>query len=293
MSGERQDVEPGVLYVVATPLGHLRDITLRALEVLQKVDILACEDTRTTLKLLTHYQIKGPRLLAFHEHNEKKRTLELLSALKAGKNVALLSEAGTPGLCDPGAYLVKQAHEAGVPVRPVPGPCALVAALSCSGVGLDQGFLFLGFMPSKKGERRAVLESLLSERRPVVFYESPHRIQETLADLLEVLGERKIFVAREMTKRHEEYFWTEVPRLLQRFQKEAPRGEFTLILEGVKGKGPASLDEATLRRELKKLLQEGFSVNKASQELSRRYGLSKKILYRLALELKKDDRPSG
>jgi len=285
MSGEKRDVEPGVLYVVATPLGNLRDITLRALEVLRSVDLIACEDTRTTLKLLRHYGLQGPRLVAYHEHNEKKKAPEIIAALKAGKSVALVSEAGTPGLCDPGAYLVRLAHEAGLAVCPVPGPCALATALSCSGFALDQGFVFLGFLPAKEGPRRRLFSSLASERRPLVFYEAPHRILQTLRDILETLGERRVFLAREMTKRYEEYRLTSISALLEELEEKGPKGEFTLVLEGAPSPPPGEQpSEDALLEEIQRLREQGLSTKEASRLLAQKYRISSKAVYRLAIE---------
>ncbi len=277
--------KPGVLYVVATPLGNLKDITLRALEILRDVDLIAAEDTRTTLKLLNHFQIKGPRLVAYHEHNEKERTPWLLENLRSGKNIALVSEAGTPAISDPGALLVRRAHEEGLPVIPVPGPAALSCALSVSGFDLKGGFVFLGFLPAKAGQRRRLFQELCTERRPLVFYEAPHRLKATLKDALEILGDREVFLAREMTKRHEEYRLLSLGRLYERFLTEEPRGEFTLVLAGAP-KSPETRSQENLEEALRQALKEGLSLKEAVQKVAQTTGTPKKQVYQLALKIR-------
>ncbi len=281
MSGAPQRTETGILYVVATPIGNLKDITLRALEVLKSVDYIASEDTRTTLKLLNHFGLRGPQLIAYHEHNEAERAPKLLAKLKEGAQIALVSEAGTPGLSDPGATLVALAHQEGIPVCPIPGPSALATALSASGFNLRQGFLFLGFLPAKKNERRKLLQEVAQERRPLVFFEAPHRLRQSLEDLVEILGERKAFLAREMTKRHEEYVLGNLKAFQERFSKEKPRGEFTLIVEGSTGP-KISLEEA--EKELTRLLEAGKPLKEASRLVAQKTGLPAKELYRLGLK---------
>ncbi len=281
MSGAPQRTETGILYVVATPIGNLKDITLRALEVLKSVDYIASEDTRTTLKLLNHFGLRGPQLIAYHEHNEAERAPKLLAKLKEGAQIALVSEAGTPGLSDPGATLVSLAHQEGIPVCPIPGPSALATALSASGFNLRQGFLFLGFLPAKKNERRKLLQEVAQERRPLVFFEAPHRLRQSLEDLVEILGERKAFLAREMTKRHEEYVLGNLKAFQERFSKEEPRGEFTLVVEG-SAAPKISLEEA--EEELHRLLEAGKSLKEASRLVAQKTGLPAKELYRLGLK---------
>ena len=190
----------GTLYIVATPIGNLEDITYRAVRVLGEVDRIACEDTRQTRKLLERYGIATP-MVSYHEHNERSRSEELLAELRAGKNIALVSDAGTPLISDPGYRLVESAREQGIAVSPVPGPAALVAGLSASGLATD-AFVFLGFLPPKQGQRRKILESWKSAGATLVFYEAPHRIVETLQDIQETLGSRTVVVARELTKIH-------------------------------------------------------------------------------------------
>ncbi len=283
MSGDNQGAEPGTLYLVATPLGNLLDITLRALKILRTVDIIAAEDTRTIRKLLSRYEIKAPKLLAYHEHNEVRRAQEIVRSLEKGKSVALVSEAGTPGISDPGAYLVNLAHQKGLSIRPIPGPSAVAAALSCAGFELKEGFVFIGFLPAKAAERQRRLEELRRERRPMVFYEAPHRLLKTLTDMLHIFGEREAFFAREMTKVHEEYRRGSLSQFKRRFEREDPRGEFTLVVKGTEGEPIPS--EEDIKARLKDLLKQGFSTKEAAQRIARELGLPRSRIYPLALEV--------
>jgi 16S rRNA (cytidine1402-2'-O)-methyltransferase len=226
---DRSEVESGVLYLVSTPIGNLRDITLRALDVLAQVDVIAAEDTRHTGLLLRHYGIRTP-LTSYYEYNRVKRTPELIARLRSGESVALVSDAGTPGISDPGSYLVRAAVAEGVRVQAIPGPTALVAALVASGLATDR-FVFEGFLPTKKG-RRTRLENLRQEERTLVFYESPHRLQRTLRDLMEALGDRQAVVARELTKKFEEIIRAPLSQLVANLEAKRIKGEVVLIVEG-------------------------------------------------------------
>ncbi len=217
---------PGILHVVATPIGNLEDITLRALRVLGEVDAIACEDTRTTAKLLARHSIRKP-LVALYGRSGTS----ILDRLKAGGAVALVSESGTPGISDPGADLVAAAHEAGVAVRVVPGPCAAAAAAGASGLSADR-FLFEGFLPKKPGKRRKILESLARESRTLVFYESPHRVEATLEAMRAALGDRRITIARELTKVFEEIRPTTIEAAIADLAKRPARGEYVLVVAG-------------------------------------------------------------
>jgi 16S rRNA (cytidine1402-2'-O)-methyltransferase len=219
---------PGTLYVVATPLGNLEDITLRALRILKEVTLVACEDTRRTRGLLTHFGIHA-EVTSYFEHNKLRKGARLLETLMAGRSIALVTDAGTPGISDPGFQLVRQAREAGVPVVPVPGPSAVVAALSASGVPADR-FVFDGFLPVKPGRRRHRLEALRDLEMTVVCYESPHRILATLEAIALVFGERPIVVARELTKQFEEIVRGSAAALRERLGAGTARGEFTVII---------------------------------------------------------------
>lgn len=218
----------GTLYVVATPIGNLGDLTLRALETLKSVDLIVCEDTRQAKKLLDHFEIKKP-LESLHEHNEVGKTPKLIEILKNDQDLALVSDAGTPLLSDPGFRLVQAAIKAGIKVVPIPGPSAITAALSVSGLPLDQ-FVYVGFLPQKQGQRRNFLEVLKNEERTIVVFESPNRLVFSLQDILEILGDRPICVAREMTKIHEEFFRGKVSQAIARFENSRVKGEITLVI---------------------------------------------------------------
>ena len=218
----------GVLYVVATPIGNLEDISARALRILGEVDLIAAEDTRTTRKLLTRYELRV-RMVSLFDANVRRRIPQLLKELEEGKQVALVSEAGTPVISDPGALLVRAAAEAGHTVTPIPGPTAIAALLSVAGMPADK-FTFLGFLPRKAGQRRRLIESIAMQSWPTVFYESPYRIIATLEALREVLGDRETVIGREMTKLHEEIFRGTLTEAIEHFQK--PRGEFTVAMAG-------------------------------------------------------------
>jgi len=224
----------GRLFIVSTPIGNLEDITLRAKRVLGEVDLVAAEDTRRTGRLLAHLGLRKP-MVSYHDFNKEKRTPELISRLLRGEDVALVSDAGTPGISDPAYYLVVRAVEEGIEVVPVPGPTAFVAALVVSGLPTDR-FTFEGFLPHRASRRRKRLEELKGETRTMIFYESPHRISETLKDILEVLGDRRASLSRELTKRHEETRRGRIGELLESCRLRPPKGELVLVVEGA-GKG--------------------------------------------------------
>ena len=220
---------PGILYVVATPIGNLEDVTLRALRVLREVALIAAEDTRRTARLLQQYSISTPTT-SLHEHNEHARTPGLVERLRAGESIALVSDAGTPGISDPGSRLVAAAHAAGVRVEPVPGASAVAAAVSASGISADEGFVFMGFPPSKASRRKEWLGNLAAERRPIVLYEAPHRIHATVKDIHTKLGNRLLFMGRELTKAHETLAIRPTAEWLEDLPLE--RGEFVLVISG-------------------------------------------------------------
>ena len=270
----------GVLYVVGVPIGNLGDITLRALEILKNVEIIASEDTRSVKKLLTHYGCGPKKLISLYKDVEIERSHKVLKLLEEGKDVALTSEAGCPLISDPGAYLVREAHKRGIKVVPIPGVSALTCALSASGVDLSFGFLFLGFLPRKKAEQRKVLENL-PKNLPIVIFESPHRISKTLKNLLESLGNRKCFLARELTKMHEELLWTDLKTLSER---ESFLGEITLIImpeETIKKEG---ISFETVQKEANKLREKGLKLKEIVKILSKKYNVSSKNLYSYLLK---------
>ena len=221
---------PGTLFVVATPIGNLEDVTLRALRVMREVSLIAAEDTRRTARLLQHYSI-STRTTSLHEHNERSKTPSLIARLAAGESIALVSDAGTPVVSDPGSHLVAAAHEAGIKVEPIPGPSAALAALSASGLA-GHGFIFAGFPPNRSKARQAWLEKLADEPRVLIFYEAPHRIRATLEDMLTALGDRTVALGRELTKMHEKLVVRPISTHLRQLQEE--RGEFTLVVAGAK-----------------------------------------------------------
>lgn len=271
-----------ILYVVATPIGNLEDITLRALRVLQEVGVVASEDTRTTRKLLQRYKIHKP-LISYHQHSGRDKLQRLLERLES-EDVALVTEAGTPSVSDPGNELVRAAVAKSITVTVVPGPSAITAALAVSGMTGDQ-FVFLGFLPRRKSERRELLRSVDREPKTLVAFEAPHRFPDAIKDILEVLGDRPMVVCRELTKVHEEVFRGPVSVAMDHFTE--PRGEFTLVIEGA---APAALSQVVSQdeiiEELRRLRRQGASAQEAVSHLVQTSGMSKKEIYRLWLKVK-------
>lgn len=272
----------GTLYLVATPIGNLQDITGRALEILKQVRLVAAEDTRQTRKLLDHYQIHTP-LISYHEHNKLARLAEVLAALEEA-DIALVSDAGTPALNDPGYELVKAALQAGYQVSPIPGPSAPLAALVASGLPTD-AFLYLGYLPRKTSERRTMLGKIAGLPYTLVFLETPHRLLSALQDLQSVLGDRSIAVARELTKLHEEILRGSLSQALAHFSAQPARGEITLVIEG--NKAQVAWSEEQVRSSLEKLLSEGYSATQSAAKVADRSGWPRRTLYRMVMELKK------
>ncbi len=277
-----QPAEPasGVLYLVGTPIGNRADLSPRARAVLEAVDRIACEDTRHSGQLLAGLGIRA-RLLSFHRHNQSARIPELLAALEAGESLALISDAGLPGISDPGEALVAAVRAAGRTVICVPGPCAVTTALVSSGLPSGR-FCFEGFLPPKGGPRRQRLAELAAEPRTMVLFEAPHRLVELLSDLLELLGDRPLQVARELTKRHEEQVGPTVAAALEHFRRVPPRGECTLVLGGAPAAAAAPAPaEAELRAALEQRLAGGLSPSEAARQLAAETGLSRRELYAL------------
>jgi len=271
----------GTLYLVSTPIGNLEDITLRALRILRAVSLIAAEDTRTTRKLLSHYDIHTP-LTSYNEHNRRAKTPRLLEALAQG-DVALVSEAGTPAISDPGQHLVAAAWEASVRVVPVPGPSVLTAALAVSGLSTRR-FLYLGFLPRQRGPLRKLMRSVHDAAETLVAFEAPHRLRTTLSILREELGDRRIAVCRELTKVHEEVFRGCLSEAEGHFLE--PRGEFTLVIEGRSEEIAATEAPADLPAEIRRLRAAGVPAREALTALSVRFGLPRRQLYRLWLAAK-------
>jgi 16S rRNA (cytidine1402-2'-O)-methyltransferase len=271
---------PGTLYLVATPIGNLADITYRAVQVLNDVDVIACEDTRHTQKLLHHYGI-STKTISYHEHNEEQRAEELISVLRSGKSVAVVSDAGTPGISDPGFRLVSTTVAEGIAVVPIPGPSALITALIASGLATDQ-FYFVGFLPARSGQRRSRLEDLRGVGATLIFYEAPHRVAAMLKDCVDVLGEREAAVARELTKLHEEFRRGRLSELQQYYSSEQePRGEFVVVIDRTEiGETVTDREMTTVSSLVGRLEAEGLDHRVALKKAARELGLSRDEAYR-------------
>ncbi|PLX80737.1 MAG: 16S rRNA (cytidine(1402)-2'-O)-methyltransferase [Desulfuromonas sp.] len=270
-----------MLYLVATPIGNLEDMTFRAVRILKEVDLIACEDTRHSRKLLDHFQVSTP-LTSFFEHNERDKGRQLLEKLKSGLSIALISDAGTPAISDPGYRLVRLCHEQAIPVTIIPGAQAAVSALAVSGLATDR-FVFEGFLPAKRKGRCERLSDLANEPRTLVFYESPHRLAATLADVAEVFGvDRDVVVVRELTKLYEEICRGTAGDLVERWQDEKVRGEIVLLVAGAPEREP----EVDLESAVRQALATGAAPKQISRELSKVYGLSGSDVYQVVLQVK-------
>lgn len=276
----------GTLYVVATPIGNLEDVSLRALAVLRQVGLIAAEDTRRTRKLLNHYDIATP-VTSYYEHNKLVK-LDYLIRTLAERDVALVSEAGMPGISDPGYELIRSAIAASINVVPIPGPSAVITALAVSGLPTDQ-FVFVGFLPRRRIARRSRLQSLATEARTIVAYEAPHRLTAALADVLETMGNRRICVARELTKIHEEILRGTVEDVLRHFAIVPPKGEITLVIAGAREEVTVAPDES-VRAELEAQLEAGASSREAVERVAELTGHPKKQVYRILLDLSRKRR---
>ena len=272
----------GTLYLVPTPIGNLGDISARAAEILSAVDFIAAEDTRVTVKLLNHLNIKKP-MTAYHRHNLDMAGPAILDRLLAGETCALVTDAGTPGISDPGEDLVALCAAAGVEVVAIPGPCALTVALSVSGLPTGR-FVFEGFLPMNKKNRRARLDALEREERTMVFYEAPHKLRDTLDDLLKTFGpDRRIALCRELTKLHEEVIRTTLGEAAARYAEQEPRGEFVLVAAGRPPQAEAGAEDAALAR-AEELRRPGLPLKAASAQAAEEFGVKKRMLYNLALQ---------
>lgn len=273
---------PGKLFLCATPIGNLEDITLRVLDTLKQADLIAAEDTRHTLKLLNHYGIKA-KLTSYHEHNKYEKTKILVQELLEGKNIALVTDAGTPAISDPGEELARAAFEEGIEVTSLPGASALVVALSMSPIS-SRRFVFEGFLPAEKKERKRILEGLKKETRTIVLYEAPHRLLKTLKELEEVLGERRINLCRELTKLHEDILQSTIPELLRYFETNEPRGEMVLIIEGedperLKEEEIRIWEEMSIADHIRFYTDRGFEEKEAMKLAAKDRGISKREIY--------------
>lgn len=265
----------GTLYIVATPIGNLEDITLRALKILKEVDIIAAEDTRHTLKLLNHFEISKP-LISYHRHNEDQKTNILIDKLKNGENIALVSDAGTPGICDPGEVIIKMAIEEQINIVPIPGACAMINALICSGMNTKE-FIFLGFLPLNKKIRKEKLKTISNSKETVILYEAPHKIEETLKDLKEIIEDRKIVIARELTKIHEEFFRGDIEEAIK--YTENIKGENIIVIEGNNNVEHNELMGMTLEEHYIYYKQQGYSKKEIIKKVAKDRKVPKNEIY--------------
>ncbi len=273
-------MENGKLYLVATPIGNLEDITLRAIRILKEVDYIAAEDTRHTLKLLNHLEIAKP-LISYHRHNEEIKTEELLQKLKTGKNIALVSDAGTPVISDPGEQVVKEALKEGIEVIPIPGACALINALIASGLDTKE-FAFYGFLSIHKKLKKEKLEQIKKENKTVILYEAPHKLLTTLKDIQEIVGDRYIVIARELTKIHEEFIRGTVSEILETYTE--PKGEHIILIEKSAEKEEESQKEETIEERYAYYKAQGFTKNEIIKKIAKERGVPKNEIYQYILK---------
>ena len=276
----------GKLYLCATPIGNLEDITFRVVRTLKEVDVIAAEDTRNSIKLLNHFEIKTP-LTSYHEFNKYDKAKVLVSRMLGGENIALITDAGTPGISDPGEELVRQCYEAGVEVTSLPGAAACVTALTLSGLSTRR-FAFEAFLPADKKEKAAILEELKSETRTIIIYEAPHRLKKTIAELLSVLSNRKLTAVKELTKLHENVFLTTLEEALVYYEENEPRGEFVLVIEGrkieeLKKEKEASFQEMDINEHMKLYLDKGMDKKEAMKAVAVDRGIPKREVYKMLL----------
>ena len=265
----------GILYIVATPIGNLEDITLRAIRILKEVDLIAAEDTRHTLKLLNHLEISKP-MISYHRHNEQIRTDNLIKELKEGKNIALVSDAGTPGICDPGEEIIKKCIEENIKVIPIPGACAMINALITSGIETKE-FTFIGFLPLNKKTRKEKLEEIKKSNKTIILYEAPHKLKNTLNDLKSILEERKIVLARELTKIHEEYIRGNIEELIER--ADALKGEFVIIIEKNSCSEENELNNLSLEEHYDFYKQQGLDKKDIIKKIAKDRNVNKNEIY--------------
>ena len=280
------DFREGLLYLCATPIGNLSDISMRVIDTLKEVDLIAAEDTRNTIKLLNHFEIKTP-MTSYHEYNKYDKARELIDCMRQGKNVALVTDAGTPAISDPGEVLVHMCHEEGITVTSLPGPCALITALTLSGMPTRR-FCFEGFLPSEKKERKEILQQIAKEQRTVILYEAPHHLLETLKQLFEAMGDRQICICKELTKKHERYTRTMLSEAIRHYEDNDPRGEYVLVIMGL---DPAQIRSKEQEIWMKMPIEEHMAIYE-SQGLDRKEcmkrvaldrGLSKREVYQQLL----------
>ena len=278
----------GKLYLVATPIGNLEDMTYRAVRILNEADIIAAEDTRNSIKLLNHFEIKTP-MTSYHEHNKFEKADELVGLLMEGKNIAEITDAGTPGISDPGEELVKKCYENGIEVIPVPGACAAVNALIASGQPTRR-FAFEAFLPSEKKERKQVLEELKNETRTMIIYEAPHRLTKTLKELSDTLGDREATVCRELTKKHETFFKTSLYKAAEYYDENEPKGECIIVIKGksveeIEKEAAAKWEQMSVPEHLKMYMEQGTDKKEAAKLVAKDRGVSKREIYEFTIDL--------
>lgn len=276
----------GTLYLCATPIGNLRDMTPRVADTLKEVDMIAAEDTRNSIKLLNHFEIKTP-MTSYHEYNKIEKAEQIISWLQAGKNIALITDAGTPAISDPGEVLVDKCLKAGIPVTSLPGCCACITALTLSGLATRR-FCFEGFLPADKKEKRFILEELQKETRTIILYEAPHHLKRTLAELYEVLGERRMTLCRELTKRFETVFPTTLKGALDYYEENEPKGEYVLVIEGMDPKRirqeiQREWEKLTIEEHMKIYEKQGTERKEAMKKVAADRGISKRDVYQALL----------
>lgn len=279
----------GKLYLCATPIGNLEDITLRVLRTLKEVDLIAAEDTRNSIKLLNHFDIKTP-MTSYHEYNKVEKAYTLIDKMRSGVNVALITDAGTPGISDPGEVLVAMCYEAGIEVTSLPGPAACITALTLSGLSTRR-FAFEAFLPPDKKERKAILEELKSETRTIILYEAPHHLVGTLEELYETLGNRRMTLCRELTKKHETAFCSTIKDLLDFYQDQKPLGECVLVIEGksreeIREEEKTAWEEMSISQHMEVYEKQGIARKEAMKLVAKDRGVTKREIYQALLEIK-------
>lgn len=277
----------GKLFLCATPIGNLEDITLRVLRTIKEADLIAAEDTRNSIRLLNHFEIRTP-MTSYHEYNKIEKARILIEKMQSGMNIALITDAGTPGISDPGEELVRMCYEAGIEVTSLPGPAACVTALTLSGLPTRR-FAFEAFLPMEKKERREILEELVNETRTIILYEAPHKLTRTLKDLREVLGNRRMTLCRELTKKHETAFRTTIDDLIAYYENEKPLGECVLVIEGksrreIREEKAASWEEISLEEHMEIYEKQGLSRKDAMKQVAKDRGISRREVYQYFLE---------
>ncbi len=283
-SHENQEPVNGVLYIVGTPIGNLRDISLRALNILKHVHLIACEDTRQTKKIMTKYEFSNS-LISFNKHNSLRKTPKIIDILKSNKSVALVSDAGLPSICDPGEDLIKEARSNGINIICIPGPCAALTALVSSGLPASK-FTFEGFLPKKQSERKKVLQDIYDNEKTTILFESPQRLKRLLIELKDCFGgEREIQVSRELTKKFEENVGNDIDEVIGHFEEKEVLGEITIVIKGINKKNlETSFDEIELKKELNGLIDAGLNLSEASKYLAKKYNLKKKFFYNMNIK---------